>query len=92
MLFLMFSRSNFLTTGPNTHWVFFPVSLRENRPRNVLFRLLSMQNGDVSRLTWGRRQPIEGRRSGHEERHPVITAGGNLHTASSRSRYIANIL
>ena len=51
-----------------------------------------MQNRDVARLTWGRMQPIGGRRLGREGRHPVIRGGGNLHTASSRSQYNANIL
>ena len=69
--------------------VFFAVSLRESRPGNMLFEPLNMQNGDVTRLTW---QPIGGRRVGREGRHPVITAGGILHTVSSRSRYIVNTL
>ena len=92
VLFSKFSRSNFSTTGLNTHWVFFPVSLCGDRPGNTLFGLLLMQSNDVTLLTSGRGQPIGGRRSGREGRHPVTTAGGNLQTAFSRSRCIANML
>ena len=34
-----------------------------------------MQNSDLTLLTSGREQPIEGRRPGREGRHPITTAG-----------------
>ena len=48
VLFSRFSRSNFLLTGSNTHWVLFPVSLRWDRPENMVFWLVKRENWDVT--------------------------------------------
>ena len=36
----------FLPTGPNTRWVFFPDSLRGDRPVNTLFWLLKTRGAN----------------------------------------------
>ena len=92
VLFSKFLRSNFLPTGPNTHRVCFPVSLRGNRPGNTLFGLVNKENWRCNRIDMVVLQLQGYRKCGRVVRHAFVSAIVNFHCTSSRSPYIASLV
>ena len=92
VLFSRFSRSNFYSTGLNTHRVFSPVNFSGNRPGSMLFGPIISKNKQYNPIDVGIRQLQGCWRCDVGGAHTLSSANWGLQHSSSRSPYIANLL